>query len=294
MGRNLDTMFSEGRLLAEVMCKNGEPDFRSIEAVAAKRRNMLSPEDLSKLWRIGLKAARRTLKATTHKCIRTPGNLTRRFKTNRAYMRYKKLATCEGSFYMDTLFSKIKSVHGYTCGNLYTTPLGFKKFSPMESKTGQECSNLLQTLIHLVGILSSLHSDNAPEFVQGNFKKKCQKFDIEQSATEQHSPWQNRAESGIRETKSFVSKTMEWYQVPLHLWCFAYKYAAEVLSFVVPGSFQLQNCTPYDSVMHYTPDISEYINFHFYQWCYYWDEAEKEKKIGRWLGIAHQVGQSMC
>ena len=195
-------------------------------------------------------------------------------------MRYKKLATCEGSFYTDTLFSKIKSTPGYTCGNLYTTPFGFKKFFPMESKTGQECSNSLQTLIHLVGIPPSLHSDNAPEFVQGDFKKKCQKFGIQQSATETHSPWQNTAESGIHEVKSFASKTMERYQVLLRLWCFAYEYSTEILSFIVPASFQLQNCTPYESVMHYTPDISEYINVHFYQWCYYWDKTEKGKKLG--------------
>ena len=141
MGKNLDTIFSRGRLLAEVTSKNGEPDFRSVEAVTARRKDMLSPKDLSKLWRIGVKAARRTLKATSHKCIRTPGNLTRRFKTDREHMWYKKLATWEGSFYVDTLFSKVKSVCGYTCGNLYTTPLGFKNFFPMESKTGQERSN---------------------------------------------------------------------------------------------------------------------------------------------------------
>lgn len=86
MGKNLDTIFSRGRLLAEVTSKNGEPDFRSVEAVTARRKDMLSPKDLSKLWRIGVKAARRTLKATSHKCIRTPGNLTRRFKTDREHM----------------------------------------------------------------------------------------------------------------------------------------------------------------------------------------------------------------
>ena len=80
IGRNLDTMFSKGRLLAEVTSKNGKPDFRSIEAVVVRRRNTLSPEDLAKLWRIGLNAARRTLKATSHKCIRTPGNLMRCLK----------------------------------------------------------------------------------------------------------------------------------------------------------------------------------------------------------------------
>ena len=278
----------------EVSTAEGEPDFRIVKAVSAKQKNMLSPEELSKLWRIGLKAARRTLKATSHKCICTAGNLTRRFKTDKAHLRYKRLSTREGSFYVDTLFFKVKSIRSYTCSNLYTTPLGFKKFFPMEGKICQECSSSLQALIHLVGIPPSLHSDNAPAFTQGDFRKKYRKFDIQQTATEPHSPWQNRAEPGIQEVKSYASKVMERHQVPVRLWCFAYEYATEIHSLVVPGSFQLQNRTPYESVMHYTPDILDYVNFHFYQWCYYWDETEKEKKLGRWLGVAHQVGQRMC
>ena len=220
---------------------------------------MMSLDDLSKLWRIGLKAARRTLKATSHKYIRIAGNLTCKFKTDCAHMRYKSLATREGSFYVDTLFSNVKSIHGYTCGNLYMTPLGFKKFFPMESKTGQECSSSLQTLIHLIGIPPMSHSNNALEFTRGEFKKKCRKFDIQKTVTEPHSSWQNRAKSGIRETKSYAAKTMEQYQVPLCLWCFAYEYAAKILSLAVPGSFRLQNCTPYKSVMHYTSVILENV-----------------------------------
>ena len=140
-----------------------------------KKKNKLSPEALSELWQIGLKAARRTLKSTIHTCICTTGNLTRRFKTDKAHMQYKKLSTCKGSFDVNTLFMKVKSIRGFTCGNLYTTALGFKKFFPMESKTGQECSGSLQTLIHLIGIPPSLHSDNLPEFVHGDFRKQCQR-----------------------------------------------------------------------------------------------------------------------
>ena len=168
---------------------------------------------------------------------------------------------------MDTLFSKVISIRGYTCGDLYTTTLGFKKFFPMESKNGQACSNLLQSLIHLFGIPPSLHSDNAPEFIQGEFRRKCWKFDIHQTATEPHSPWQNRAEGGIKEVKSYASKVMQRYEVPVRVWCFVYEYTSEILSLMATGLFQLQNRTPYELVMHYTPDILEYVNFHFYQWC---------------------------
>lgn len=46
--------------------------------------------------------------------------------------------------------------------------------------------------------------------------------------------------------------------------------------------------------MQHTPDISKYVIFKWYQWAYYWDEIEKEKKLCRWLGVASNVGQSMC
>ena len=43
-----------------------------------------------------------------------------------------------------------------------------------------------------------------------------------------------------------------------------------------------------------TPDISEYLDFGFYDWIWYKDNAGLgENKIGRWLGIAHRVGNLM-
>ena len=43
-----------------------------------------------------------------------------------------------------------------------------------------------------------------------------------------------------------------------------------------------------------TPDISEYLDFGFYDWIWYKDNAGLgENKIGRWLGVAHQVGNLM-
>ena len=46
-----------------------------------------------------------------------------------------------------------------------------------------------------------------------------------------------------------------------------------------------------------TPDISEYVEFQFYGYCFYWDTPQsyphEKKHIGRWLGVAHHVGQAM-
>ena len=75
MGQNLDSIFSKQKLIHSFQAP-GEEEFCSFRALSARKKNKLSPEELSKLWRIGLKAARRKLSATIHTCIRTVGNLT--------------------------------------------------------------------------------------------------------------------------------------------------------------------------------------------------------------------------
>jgi hypothetical protein len=60
------------------------------------------------------------------------------------------------------------------------------------------------------------------------------------------------------------------------------------------GLYDLGGRTPYEFVMQYTPDISKYVVFKWYQWAYYWDQDSKEKRLCRWLGVASEVGQAMC
>ena len=271
---------------------SGEEHYRSTNAVASRAKEKLSPEKLASMWGIGIKTAKRTLKATTHRCVKTIGDLTRRFRTDKAHMRYKRLTTKHGKFYVDTLKSKVKSIRGNTCGNLYTNDLGFRKFFPMITES--QTPSTLQTFIVMVGLPPALHADNAKVFVEGDVKRKCQKYGIEQSFTEPHSPWMNRAETGIREVKAFGRRLLQSKQAPIRLWCFAYEYAAEICCLLATGLYDLGGRTPYEIVMQHTPDISEYVVFEWYQWAYYWDEIDKEKKLCRWLGVTGNVGQAMC
>ena len=42
------------------------------------------------------------------------------------------------------------------------------------------------------------------------------------------------------------------------------------------------------------PDISEYLNFGFYDWVLYRANAGlRELSIGRWIGVSHKIGQLM-
>ena len=55
--------------------------------------------------------------------------------------------------------------------------------------------------------------------------------------------------------------------------------------------------TPYEVVTGDTPDISEWIEFTFYQPIYFHNSSdfpEARGVIGRWLGVSHRVGQALC
>ena len=87
---------------------------------------------------------------------------------------------------------------------------------------------------------------------------------------------------------------MQTTRTPIRLWCFAYEYSADLLSLLATDRFDLHGRTPYEVVMHYTPDISEYLSFSWFQWCWYFDHETRSKQLCRWLGPAHEVGQSFC
>ncbi len=86
--------------------------------------------------------------------------------------------------------------------------------------TKSKAADTLQALIHDIGIPHALHSDDAKEITHGRFKALCRDYNIPCTQTEPYSPWQNRAEGGIRELKRHVSRKMKSQNVPLKLWDF--------------------------------------------------------------------------
>ena len=138
----------------------------------------MTPEELSRKWGIGLSTAVRTLKATTHKCIRTTGLLTKRFRTDKAQLRYKQLSRQYGTFYVDYLKVGVTSIRQFIGGTLYTNKLGFKKFFPCTNETSKETGHSLRMFIEFVGLPFSLHSDNHSNFKEGLFKRLLRKFGV--------------------------------------------------------------------------------------------------------------------
>jgi len=262
-------------------------------ATVNKKKLFIEESELASRWSIGIKDAHETVNATTQKFILNALHpIERRFQTKNAMLRYNNL-NCQ--FSSDTFFSNVKSLLQNTCAQLFVTDFGYLKFSPMKQKS--EAGFALKELIQDVGIPKHLHTDGAKELTLGTWKQICKETGIQTTQTEAHSPWQSRTDVEIRELKRHVRRLTSRSQTPTVLWDFCCQYVAELRNRIACLLLQLHGHTPYKMITGNTPDISKFLEFTWYQpvWYYAADVFPQENKLlGRWIGIAHRVGQAMC
>jgi len=269
-----------------------------IAATMTTSRNVDTVIDmLAASWNIGRETAMKTMKCTTQKGVRTTLHpIERRLRTKQAQLRYRQLSGRHGTFYTDTFFASTSTLNGNAMAQLYINDLSFCKVYPMKTKS--EVANTLSTFIHDVGIPHKLRSDAAKEIMQGKFKQLCSDYSIPCSFTEPYSPWQNRAEGGIRELKRRVHRKMVQKRIPQRLWDFCCKWSCEIHNKTASNLYALEDRTPYEAVMGDTPDISSLIDFDFYDPVWYYEQTaafpEPKRLMGRWLGEAQDFGQAMC
>ena len=183
-----------------------------------------------------------------------------------------------------------------TMGQMYTKDVHFSRFYPMQRKS--QAPDYLISFIQDVSIPSDLHSNDAKELFQGRMKELLQKFWIKGSQSEPYSPWQVRAELYIREIKGAVWHAMSKTSAPKCLRDYCTKYQCKLRNLKAHPHFKLQGRTPYECVVGRTPDISEYLDYQWYKTVWYRDHdvnfPEDKRKLGKWLGVAHNVGQALC
>ena len=256
----------------------------------ADRHHGTDPTLLAQKWGIGLQKAKDTLKCTTQMNIRSAIlPLTRRYRTDLLFQRLRRLTT---RFYTDTAFAKYKSILGNTCVQIFTDGEGFIVAYPMKSKSMAGLQ--LQRNCRDVGVPNELHCDNAPEMVghETEFQSICRHNRIKTSTTEPHSPWQNRCENIIGVITKKAKGRRVRRRVPSALWDFDLVWECEIYSRTVTKHGR----TGLEVLTGDTTDISEWIEFEFYDLVYFWDDRDKEHKpsIGRWLGVSHHVGSALC
>ena len=256
------------------------------------RRCTVEPTTLAKRLGISQYNAHLTLNATTQLAVRNvSAPLSQRVRTRQAQLRHRRL---QCRVYSDTMFSEQKSALGNTCAQVFLAgDCGFSDVYGMQTKA--EAGDKLNTFVQSYGIPEELTTDGAKEETMGTWNAVRKKFLIHQTITEPYTPSQNKTELEIKALKNHYRRIMHNQAVPEALWDFGLKHTARIRSHVARDS--LNGRTPLEILTGNTLDISEFIEFAFYDWVKFYDPASfpsKREFLGRWLGPADHVGMALC
>ena len=230
-----------------------------VKQVESSRHGSATAESLSRKWRIGLDSARNTLRVTTQQGIRTAiSPITRRYRVDNLALHRNRLHT---RFHTDTLFSKTTSLSGNKCAQLFTEG-HFTAVYPLPSKA--QVGQALAQFIDKAGIPDKLTADMAgKQFGESTlFRKLVRMHRVDIHWTDCHTGKQNhRAEREIGLLKQRWHRRATDLHVPKRLWDFGLVYEAGILSRVARGQ---DGRTGLERLSGDTPDISEWIDFSFY------------------------------
>ncbi len=241
---------------------------------AKDRHSQVSVETIARRFRCGLETAKRTLKTTTQRGIRHAMHLLhRRYRVDYLHLHRQRL---HDVFYMDTLFSKVKSNNRFTIAQLITNG-SFTRVYPMKSKASAHIATELQEFIDHVGISETLVCDFSSEQTGKHTEvmKIIRRANIRlQIAEKGRGITQNhRAETEIREIKTEWKTRMQSNEVPARLWDNGFVYIAEIQSILARG---VDKRPGLEKLTGETIDISDGLDFDFYVRVWHWDQ----KKIG--------------
>jgi hypothetical protein len=193
--------------------------------------------------------------------------------------------------------SRVKSLSQNTGAFIFTTGT-FTKIYPVESTA--RAGEVLAEFVRDVGVPTDLRADLASYFSGRNtdFVKEAKRLRIKLTYAEKGRHNQNHAaEREIRDIKRRWHNKMVSKGAPKRLWDYGVVHQAEIMSRMSRGK---TGRTGYEDVTGETPDISEWVDFDFYDWIWYHDPpdtmaetTEEIRKLGKWLGVANRVGSAL-
>jgi hypothetical protein len=251
--RGLSDVFDESSMMQRMISSV------NISYLGVKNRHsQITVEEVARKFRCGLETAKQTLKATTQYGVRQAIHPLRcMYRVDHIDINCRRI---RDTFYMDTLFSKVQSIHGYTCAQVITNGQ-FTRVYPMVSKASEHIARALREFIDDVGVPDELVCDLATEQVgiHTPVMDIIRRYHIKTHFAEKGRSKQNhRAEAEIRELKQCWKIRMTERHVPSRLLDYGLVYIAEILSIIARG----KNGRPgIEAVMGHTADISEWLDF---------------------------------
>ncbi|GAF79741.1 unnamed protein product, partial [marine sediment metagenome] len=222
-------------------------EYFTASATHAEAPKGVSVEQLSKVWRIDLETAKRTLDVTTQRCKRSENpTLSRNYSTNDRMLRYKRISQ---HFFMDTFFASKKSgksSRGNSCMQLFVSDKGFIYVVPMQSKS--QVPQALKMFAKEVGAPDAVICDAAREQISKEVKHFCHQMGTTLRVLEENTPWANRAELYIGLVKEGIRKDMKDSNCPLVFWDYCAERRARVNNLTAKKLFQLEGQNAHYSV----------------------------------------------
>ena len=255
------------------------------------RRADITPQSLADKWMIGLEQAKLTLKSTSQRYLRSALlPLSRRYKADRIFQ-YPRLY---GEWYTDTVFGPKKSKNGNDCGQIFANGSYFATFYPMDSKG--KAGDALRVFCKEFGVPDTLRHDGAKEMCKKNteFQAQVRRHDISTHISEPDLHNQSPAEGVVREVRRKWYRVMFKKRVPTIFWDYGMRWVCETMQRTHLRANRIDGGVPLQKVTGETVDISNYIEFGFYDWVWFRDNAGLgEQQLGRWLGVAENIGSIM-
>ena len=251
----------------------------------------IDPFRLSTMWNINIENAKRTIRSTEQHHVSIPdGQLTRRRRGGHGRREHRILNGHLARFCSDTFSSNITSLRGNKYIQLFTNRGNFAKCYPMCNK--YEAPEALHRFIDEVGIPSEILTDGAPELNYAGWKRLCQRHRIKQLRTEPESPWQNPAELAGGIIKRRVRRTLKQTAAPIKLWDYCWEHITHLRNLTASDHRLLDDETPYQKVYGSTPNITEFVQFKWFEWIWFYDTKNPLKEsLGRYLGSAQNCGE---
>jgi hypothetical protein len=255
------------------------------------RHSRTTPEELSERWGLSVAQAALTLKSTTRRLIRSAlMPLARRYRVDRMF-EPNRLA---GTFATDTMDMRCNSIHGERYCQVFANKEFFAAAYPIEKKG--DAYEPIDWFVQDYGAPETLISDGAPEQVGRNskFQAKLRKHGIKHKTSETERSNQNPAEGTIREVRKRWYRQMFKRNCPRRLWSYGLPHVCAIMRLTASYAGRLQGRTPLEAMTGETPDISEYLDFGFYDLVWFKENAGLgETQLGRFLDVDHLVGSLM-
>ena len=258
-----------------------------------ERHAKISAEVLADRFGIGIERARQTIKNTLHTGTRSAIlPLSRRYRSDRHYgTKY-----LNGKFATDTIHLRRKTLTGKVKSQIFSHKCGFNAIYHLEDGKGDSIGYSLRSFISDYGVPKHLTCDGHPSQSGRHtlFQKTIRHHGIKYHVSSPYRPNENPAEGSIREVKKRWYRMQSKKNIPDRLSDYGLKYICETGNLTANTSRYAKGRTPIEIITGETPDLSEYIDFGFYDWVYFRTNAGLgPAELGKWLGISHRVGKLM-